>query len=535
MRRNQLQGRAVSWPHGLQGSCRRRSCVWLVRPVALIGYFVVALMSLPAVQAGAATSAPGSTAAAQPAANSGACDPADTLMAEGHKAFAVLEYFQELDSPASHSCAIAGLVVLLPKTPSLAGSASERESCLQAQNLRIAGELDSAESVYVADLKADPELKCAKTGLAAVNQQRVSSECLVGRKLLDAHQFDLAVAQFQMAIADAGTAGGGKCGSSGLLEVQAAQDHLSPRNWNDWQQDVVQFGLGLLWALGLLLIVLLLGLIALGWSVRALNRLSPKTLRPRLVPRVRLTTIGGAGEAGSGSSITPLMRSQMLTVQSAHRISFDFVSGDTNVQGLVTAVKAIDSDLGAWAQLAMAFSGLWPWKTMVIQGQALPAGRSGAGITLSIAGEARVPSSVTFWRHPIPASTSSGTTAGVPPATDQDYYDLIPAAATWAVYESARLSRTNSGRFTASEAISSGYLAASYALGRASEPGPQAFLKTASQIDPKNVGVRLLLALSSSDTYDQQLNEFLSILASKWLEGETQPVLTDGIWDVPHA
>jgi hypothetical protein len=252
----------------------------------------------------------------------------------------------------------------------------------------------------------------------------------------------------------------------------------------------------------------------------------------------------------TGDSLTPLLRSQILSVQTKNRVNLQFVSGATNVQGLVTAVKDVDSKLGAWAQLAVAFNWLWPWKTLVIQGQILPAGLNGAGITLSIGTGARVPTAITFWRRP--DSPTPPTTRQPPPGPiaqplvtpPQDFYDLVPAAATWLVYESARLSRSDSGYFSSAGAVGSGYLAASYGLTPTDKSGALRFLKSALSVDPNNPSARLTLLQRTPGEANAKCDGYFDILkstnstkakGSEWLNSNHLPDLAIGIWGVPHA
>ena len=164
---------------------------------------------------------------------------------------------------------------------------------------------------------------------------------------------------------------------------------FAPRAWNDWTNQIAQWGLGVLWGLGGLVLLAFVLLMATGWIVRFINWKWPTRPRPRLVPRVHLSPLTGSSGGADGDSLTPLLRSQILRVQTSNRLNLQFVTGATNVQGLVTAVKDIDSKLGAWAQLALALNWLWHRKTLIVQGQVLPSGRDGVGITLSIGTGAR--------------------------------------------------------------------------------------------------------------------------------------------------
>jgi len=467
----------------------------------------------------------------------------------------------------SAACATADLTALQAAISSVTGTAAEQQSCNEALSLRLSGELDDAEKLYASLLMTTPGLACAKAGLLALTGQRVAIDCLEGQRLLDAHQYSLAVTEFQAAIAAAGNANGGLCGSQGLLRAQAAQDSLAPRIWNDWQHRLVQWGIGVLWALAGIALLALILLIAAGWAVRLLNYVRPLEPRPRLVPRLRLSPITGTVGEATGESLTPLLRSEILTAQSKSKVNLQYVSGASNVQGLVTAVKAVDSQLGAWAQLAASFSWLWPWTTLVVQGQVLPPGREGAGITLSITGGARLPSSVTFWRGaqaepaprpaaPAPAAPAAPAAPGPvahAPAADQTgqraptaespqaYYDLIPAAATWAVYEAARLSRSDSQYFTSAGAVGSAYLAASSKLAPTDKGGKIQFLTKALTADPSNASAQLTDVHRQEYPADEKCDLYLRVLTSSHLERmdsewlKETPDLTLEIWDVPHA
>lgn len=530
---------------------------------------VVVALLLTGAAAGLASWAWGATPAAAQVRGAGAgvpvpCASARAALAAGRLTAAFRLYVGALGTAASQGCAVAGLDAL-PKSVPETGTPAQQRSCAQAAGLRAAGQLDDAQTVYVALLKVSPDLECARTGLLALVRQRVRTDCLVGRRLLDAHQYTLAITQFQAAVATAGVDRSGRCGAAGLLSVQDAQDALAPRLWDDWQGRILQWGLGLLWALGGLVLGAFVVLLVLGWSVRLLNWLDPKRLRPRLVPRVRLAPITGSIGEASGESFTTLLRGEILRVQTANRVDLQFVTNASDVQNLITAVKDVDARLGVWAQLASAFSWLWPWPTLVLQGQILPAGRNGAGITLSIGTGARLPTAITFWRHPpcpppatvlsrtpaAPAASAAPAAPAAPPApataaatggaggspTDppsaQDYYDLVPAAATWAVYETARLSRTDSGLLTAPGAACNGYLAASYGLPR-SDVDSDTFLLVAQSIDPANPSVRLSLLHRTREVADAKCDGYLDILSS-WFKDREHPDLDRGIWGLPGA
>ena len=148
------------------------------------------------------------------------CQTASADQLAGHDQKAIIAYFHALLIPGS-TRATTGLTSLLSGSYSVAGTAKQQQSCDEAKSLRQSGELDSAEKRYASLLMSTPDLGCAKAGLLALVGQRVAIDCLEGQKLLDAHQFSLAIAKFQAAIEAAGTAKEGQCGSQGLLQVQA--------------------------------------------------------------------------------------------------------------------------------------------------------------------------------------------------------------------------------------------------------------------------------------------------------------------------
>jgi hypothetical protein len=467
------------------------------------------------------------------------CQLASSELGAGHVDQAVLTHLSALlTSPGSRACAIAGLTQLSAGTASVPGTRLEQRMCDQAQSLLAAGELDGAQQIYGTLMISSPGLSCAKSGLVALRDRRAAIDCVTGQKLLDAHQYDRAVSQFQAAIATAGSAPDARCGSDGLLEVQAAQDSIAPRTWNDWQTRILQWGLGILWLLGGLVLASFVVLMVAGWAVRLVNWVKPSSPRPRLVPRLRLSPLTGTVGQVKGDELTPLLRYETLTAQSKTEMSLQVVSGATNVQGLVAAVKDIDTKLGAWAQLAAAFGWLWPWQTLVVQGEVLPSGRDGVGITLSMGGGARVPSPVTFWRTP-----DSGTSVAAQSnqTVPQDLYDLMPAAGTWVVYEAARLSRTDSEYFSSAGAIGSGYLAASYRIMPADESGGLQLLDVALKADPLNASAQLSYLQRTPAEANQKCDSYLRVLTSRhgergdsaWLTHP--PDLSRGIWGVPDA
>ena len=245
------------------------------------------------------------------------------------------------------------------------------------------------------------------------------------------------------------------------------------------------------------------------------------------MPRIRLASLSGSGGNAPSVDLTSLLRSQMRAVQTADNVELDFVTADTRVQGLVTAVKDIDATAGGWLELFAWFSWLWPWQSMTIQGQVLGAGARGEGITVSIGSGAHQPSAFTFWYRPRGGTAPAGVTVA---HQMQCYYDLVPAAATWAIYEAARLGDTAAETLTENGAVSHGYLATGYSVAALGGSDPTPFYEAAVAADPTNQATKL--ALVPDLTSNRSANQLEAIFG--WWLGSLAP-LGAQIWEVPGA
>jgi hypothetical protein len=397
-------------------------------------------------------------------------------------------------------------------TPSDA-SPTTQNSCTDAADLLAAGQNADAKTAFETLLKADPELSCAIKGLQQSEGQSQIRLCMEGNALESAGQLDAAKADFEAAIGAATAGSPPTCAVQGLSHVTSEQNAIAPSWWSTGQHAITRWGLGVLWMLLALAVGTTLLAGTFGWSVRGYRRLRPESPL-RLVPRVRLVPLSGPGGNGTADNLTALLRSQMQSVQTSDEVKLDFVATDTRVQGLVTAVKDIDSTAGGWIELFTWLSWLWPWQTLSVQGQALPAGNRGEGITLSIGAGAHQPSSATFWSRPdeAPAPRSITSADGT-----QNYYNLIPAAATWAIYECARLGDTSVEALTDIGAVSHGYLAIGYAVAAQKHGAdPEPFYEAARKEDPANQAAQLAM-ISTFDSNDSA-NRLLGILES-WTSG----------------
>jgi hypothetical protein len=113
----------------------------------------------------------------------------------------------------------------------------------------------------------------------------------------------------------------------------------------------------------------------------------------------------------------------------------------------------------------------------------------------------------------------------------QNYYNLIPAAATWAIYECARLGDTSVESLTGSGAVSHAYLATGYAVAAQRKDGnPTPFYEAARAEDPSNQAAQLAL-ISNFDSNDTA-NELLKILGSWMKDGASPPTLDAAVWGV---
>jgi hypothetical protein len=443
---------------------------------------------------------------------------------------AVTAYLQAVATLPSQDCGIAGLRSLVPFQPRVS-LLSPEQRCAAASALGDVGDLDTAAKTYSALLADQPDLECASSGLVALRNERIERACAAGDKLADAGDDNAAKASYRTAITLATLTNTATCAEDGLADVRAAAATIAPSWWSEAQKRVMQWGVGILWVAALLFAVWVVLRFVTGWAVRVFNRLRPSSELVHLVPRVRLLDLDES-EEGPGAGLTRLLRGQMGSVQRADGLHLDFFREDSVVSGMVTSVKEIDSRLAAWLGLFVAMRRAWPWRTLLIDGQALPCGGHGEGVALSILEGAREPAQAVFWRCPggeVPAPAANG-------AAVQRYFDLVPAAASWAVYEAARVGGTSAPGLTEPGARSMGYLAAGYALSSTGNAEAATFYAAAVSIDRTNFAARLAwisTGEASGPGLEAAIVELAALLFEAWVQ--QWPSLRQPIWGVPSA
>jgi tetratricopeptide (TPR) repeat protein len=409
------------------------------------------------------------------------CQLADALFSSGEIEQARTEYVDVLKQDPSSRCAAKGLSRINQTSPS-----PPPTSCQDADALFDAGDLAAARSAYLA-LPGDTA--CVTDGLASIRD--VTRECQEGRRLLDAHRRDDALAAYKKALETNPEA------SCAQVGVQATGPAVLTRTLT-----TVSDALPLILVALLILGVVVLGILLLGHFRRigaffARVPIVGNWLRPRL-------TIASLDDDAVGFKVGGPMAGRIkerlqsfreaalrreiddydLDIDDADEEFAELVSADdSGFRSALNKLSAAADQTKVLAGIADLLFGMLPITRLTIAGVIEPPDPTGAALTISLERNARLLASARLAGKALDQDPKAG-----------DYLQLSEEAAVWTQYVVACALK----REPVDELNAKSFALARAGVGRqldGDEAGAQGFYEQAIELNPRNWAARVNLAL----------------------------------------
>jgi tetratricopeptide (TPR) repeat protein len=320
------------------------------------------------------------------------------------------------------------------------------DACTAADALRASGETASARKDYVALLRQDPALQCAKHGLTFINQAAPDNSgaeaqdlCDRGKAYLDLERDADALTAYKAALNKDPEL---PCATGGVETAGPSAARRAVDMFTEFVPDyLVALGLLIALALGAFFVLLFSGHIppVFGWLVQ--RRLTGQILSPRL----KLEALGDGTAKSVAPTIDARIKERIASARDeanradALHFELDFgtpregfavlVGGDSGLKSaLEKASESADQTKFVGALVSLIYA-ILPIRRLTVAGVIEPEAGECAAATLSLDRDGTLISSQTLTAPARPDATQLEVS---------DYLKLAEPAAVWVQYEVAR-------------------------------------------------------------------------------------------------